>query len=69
MNDKKLSDLTPQRQNEVVQQRIDDMKAFTDHTIRSRDPLCWAALELDAQARLLGVDMNYAEDLEDDEIE
>jgi hypothetical protein len=41
---------------------------LASHAYKTMDPIALAALELDAQARLMGVHMEYQEDLEDEEI-
>lgn len=63
----KLSDLDPKRQAEIVQERIDSMNALRHEAYKRMDPIALAALELDAQAKALGIDMNYAEDIDEDE--
>lgn len=66
-----LSDLPPKRQEEIVRERIDNMKDLERQALRNMDPILLATLELDAQARLMGINMNYCEqcDESEDEIE
>lgn len=63
----KLSDLSPKEQAELVTRRLEETKLLTEAAYRTMDPIALAALELDAQARLLGLHMEYSEELEDDE--
>ena len=65
----KLSDLSPQRQQEVVEQRIQDDLAFARHAATSRDPIVLQTRLLDLEARAAGLDMRYTETLGDDEVE
>jgi hypothetical protein len=64
----KLSDLSGKEQEEIVARRLEETKLLASHAYRSMDPIAMAALELDAQARLLGIHMEFQEELEDEEI-
>ena len=64
----KLSDLPPQEQGEIVSRRIEETRMLAHHAYTTMDPLALASMELDAQARFLGVHMEYQEELEDEEI-
>lgn len=68
MNDKRLSDLPPKEQEEIVKRRIKETRMLQQHAFKTMDPIALAACELDAQARIMGVHMEYQEDLEDEEI-
>lgn len=68
MNDRpKLSDLDPKDQADIVQRRLEETRLLQQSAYRCMDPIALAALELDAQARLMGVHMEYQEELEEGE--
>ena len=65
----KLNDLPPLDQAEIVANRIANMDALREHALKSRNPIELMTIELDAQARLMGLNMDYCEELADDEYE
>lgn len=71
MNDARLSHLTPQRQGEIVRQRLAETKLLHELNRESgyRDPIIAPAADLDLLAKSMGCYIEYNEDLEDDEIE
>ena len=63
----KLNDLPPLDQAEIIANRIANMDALREHALKSRNPIELMTIELDAQARLMGLNMDYCEELDDDE--
>lgn len=63
----KLSSLSPEDQAAVVRQRQEEMRLLQEYAFRTMDPLALGACELDAQARRLGIHMEFAEELDPEE--
>lgn len=64
----KLSDLSPIEQEEIVNRRIEETRMLKKYAHETMDPIALAACELDSDARLLGVHMEFSEDLDGDEL-
>lgn len=63
----KLSDLSPEDQTATVARRMEETRLLREHAFKTMDPIALAACELDAQARLVGVHMEFSEELDPEE--
>ena len=53
--------------DDVIANRKAGMKLVGERAIQG-DPLCLQTMWLDAQARAMGINMDYAEDLDDEDL-
>lgn len=64
----KLNDLPPEDQEAIVKRRIEETRMLQRYASRSGDPIALQACWLDAEARRMGVHMEFSEDLDPEEL-